>query len=157
MSVDKLNNIRELKHWHGDLNVEKYVFTVGEAGEAFFNGLKEGKIIVSKCSKCGTMYLPPRGYCERCFSEIKEFVEIPSKGYVHTYTIQRKDKNGKSLEKPIAWALIKFPNVEGGLIHKLGEVNLEKLEIGLEVEPVFKPKEERRGHMSDILYFKPLK
>lgn len=42
-------------------------------------------------------------------------------------------------------ALIAFPNAEGGIIHKLGEVEPEDIKIGMEVEAVLKPKEERRG------------
>lgn len=156
MSTEKINWVSKLKHWSGDLNVEKYVFTVGVAGERFFRKLKEGKLLASRCDKCGTKFFPARSYCERCHSEIKEYYEINNVGKVYTYTIQRKDKNGKKLEKPVIWAIIKFDDMVGGLLHKLEEVEEEDLEIGIRVKPVFKKPEEREGKITDILYFKPI-
>jgi len=42
-----------------------------------------------------------------------------------------------------------------GLVHRLGEVEPEEVEIGMPVEIVLKPKEERIGSILDIKYFKP--
>ena len=156
MSTEKINWVNKIKHWEGNLNVEKYVFTAGVAGERFFKRLKEGKLLASRCSKCGTKYFPARAYCEKCHSEINEYFEIDNTGIVDTYTIQKIDKNGKRLKEPIIWALIKFDDTVGGIIHRLGEINEEELEIGIEVKPVFKPEKEREGKITDILYFKPV-
>lgn len=41
-----------------------------------------------------------------------------------------------------------------GLVHLLGEVDLEQLRIGMRLQAVFK--EERVGSILDIKYFKPL-
>jgi len=53
--------------------------------------------------------------------------------------------------------LIKIDGADGGLVHKLGEINPEKVKIGMKVEAVFKSKEKREGSINDIRYFKPLK
>jgi len=41
-------------------------------------------------------------------------------------------------------------------MHKLGEVDPEKVYIGMRVKAVWKPAEERQGAITDILYFKPI-
>ena len=44
---------------------------------------------------------------------------------------------------------------DGGLIHRLGEIEFEDVEIGMLVEAVFKDPVEREGSILDILYFRP--
>jgi uncharacterized OB-fold protein len=63
---------------------------------------------------------------------------------------------GEPLAEPEVVALIRMDGVHGGLVHRLGEIDLEDVEIGLLVEAVLKPAEEREGSILDIRYFKPL-
>ena len=156
MSVERINDPRKTKHIKGDMDVGAFVYTAGLAGEIFFNGLKEGKIIASKCDHCDVAYLPARSFCERCFKEIKNHFEVKEDGWVYTYTILRKDKNGESLREPVIYAIIKFNGIEGGILHKIGEIDPEEVEIGMQVTPVFKDVTEREGKITDIKYFKPL-
>jgi len=44
----------------------------------------------------------------------------------------------------------------GGLMHLLGEVEPDKVHIGMKVKAVWKAPEEREGSVTDILYFKPI-
>jgi len=153
MSVWDVFN-RKTRFLEDNMNVEKFVYTLGHGYEKFFNGLKEGKIIASKCSECGVTYLPPRIYCEECLSEITEFVEINQNGVVLGYTIQNLDKDGKQLKEKVIWALIGFNGVRGGIFHKLQGVGPEEIYVGMPVKPVFR--KERRGSINDIQYFTKL-
>jgi len=155
MSLDKISNPEAIKHWT-DVIPPEYVYTVGVAGERFFREIKEnGRIMGTKCSKCGCIYLPPRIYCEKCFDYIDEWVDVGLKGRVYAYTVTYLDVDGSPLDKPIIFAIIKFDGVYGGLIHRLGEVEPEKVCVGMVVEAVFKDKAERKGSINDIKYFKP--
>jgi uncharacterized OB-fold protein len=40
-----------------------------------------------KCKKCGKVHLPPRPLCDNCLSKEFEWVELPQKGKLLTYTI----------------------------------------------------------------------
>jgi hypothetical protein len=40
-------------------------------------------------------------------------------------------------------------------MHYFGEVSPEKIYIGMEVEPVWKPEAQREGAITDIKYFRP--
>ena len=157
MSTDHITNPLRLRHWHGHMEPE-YAYTLGIAGERFFKEIKEnGRIMGTKCKKCGRIYVPPKFYCEECFEKLEEWVEVGTRGKVYTYTVVYLDGHGKKLEKPVIYAFIKFEGKFGGLIHRLGEVKPEEVEIGMPVEAVFKPHPERTGTINDIEYFKPIK
>ena len=153
--IEKIVNPKELRHWDGKIELY-WVYTSGKAGDEFFKKLKdEGKFFAAKCKKCGKVYFPPRIYCEKDFSET-EFVEVSGEGCVRAFTVARLDLYEKLLEEPEIYAVIDIDGTDGSLIHLLGEVEPEKVEVGMRVKPVLKPKEEREGKITDILYFKPL-
>ncbi|MGC9346324.1 MAG: Zn-ribbon domain-containing OB-fold protein, partial [Candidatus Bathyarchaeales archaeon] len=121
-----------------------------------FKEIKEnGRIMGAKCPRCKIVYVPPKMYCEKCFAKLEEWVDVGTKGVVHTFTVATIDVEGKRLEKPVIFALIKFEGACGGLIHKIEETKPEKIKIGMKVEAVFKPSFERKASINDIAYFKP--
>jgi hypothetical protein len=138
----------KIKRWIGEMEAD-YIYTPGIAGERFFLELKNGKILGTRCRRCRIVYLPPRIYCEKCFHPLEEWVDCGRRGKVHTYTIAYKNKNGK----PEIIAFIRI--ADGGLIHYL-DTSPEEVEVGMEVEAVFREEEERKGSIMDILHFRPL-
>lgn len=155
MSIEKITNPLKTRHWLGNMEAH-YVYTLGVAGERFFKELKEnGRIMGAKCPRCGIVYVPPRMYCEKCFAKLEEWVDVGRKGVIHTFTIATLDIDGKKLEKPEIYALIKFESAHGGIIHKIGET--DTVFIGMKVEAVLKPLEERNASINDIAYFRPVK
>jgi len=155
MSLEKITKPLNARHWIGHMEAD-YVYTLGVAGERFFKEIKEnGRIMGAKCPKCNVVFVPPRMYCERCFEKLEEWVDVGKKGVVHTFTIATIDINGEKLAKPEIYALIKFDGTCGGIIHKIGET--DTVYIGMEVEAVFKPQNERKASINDIAYFKPAK
>ncbi len=155
MSLEKITNPLNLRHWIGHMETD-YVYTLGVAGERFFKEIKENeRIMGAKCPHCNMVYLPPKLYCECCFANLEEWVDLGKKGMIYTFTIAAVDINGSKLEKPAIYALIKFEGAHGGIIHKIGET--DKVSIGMKVEAVFKPKQERKASITDIDYFKPAK
>jgi uncharacterized OB-fold protein len=140
--------------WLGNLPVASR-YTAGVAGEKFFRTLKdEGKILGTYCEQCDIDYIPGRIFCERCMTELDEWHDAGTEGEVFTFTLLFEDLDGSPIEEPIVVAFIQMG--DGGLIHKLGEVDLDDLFIGMPVEAVFKPKAEREGSILDIQYFRPI-
>ena len=74
-------------------------------------------------------------------------------GDIVTYTVLNVALDGSPLEKPELIAFIRFG--DGGLIHRLGEIEPEQVEIGLMVQAVLLPAAKRSGSILDIKYFKP--
>ena len=75
-------------------------------------------------------------------------------GIVHTFTFLYENYDGSARDDPDIVALISLG--DGGLIHRLGEIEPEDIEIGISVEAVFKDPAEREGSIQDILYFRPI-
>ena len=157
MATEKILDVRRMTHWPGHMEAD-YIYTLGIAGERFFREIKEnGRISGAKCKQCGQIFVPARLYCEKCFDKLTEWVDIGTKGRVYTFTVAYVDIKGAKLEEPIIYALIKFDGTVGGLVHKLGEVALCDLRVGLPVEAVIKPHPDRTANINDIKYFKPAK
>jgi uncharacterized protein len=141
------------KTWQGDLPVTSR-YTYGLAGERFFRAIQEeGRILGSHCPQCEITYVPGRAFCERCLGELDEWVDVGTQGEVHTFTLVYVDHDGNHLEQPRLVAFIRLG--DGGLIHQLGEVEADEIFIGMPVEAVFKPRQERQGSILDIVYFRP--
>ncbi|MBM4386815.1 MAG: Zn-ribbon domain-containing OB-fold protein [Deltaproteobacteria bacterium] len=131
-----------------------YLYTTGAAGRIFFGNLKEkGEFTGGKCPACSRVYFPLRIYCEECFEEIKEFVKLPLKGRVVTFTVVARDIDGRGFDAPRTAA---FVNIEGSCGGIFGFVKDGGVEIGDQVEAVLKSKKERNGTMDDILHFRKL-
>jgi hypothetical protein len=140
--------------WLGEMPVTSR-YTAGLAGEKFLRAIKdEGKILGSHCDHCGITYVPVRQFCERCMDELEETVDVGTEGDVHTFTLLFEDLDGTPREEPEIVAFISLG--DGGLVHRLDEVHLDDLDIGMSVEAVFKPKGEREGSILDIKYFRPV-
>ena len=140
--------------WLGEMPITSR-YTVGIAGERFLRAIKdEGKILGSPCDRCGITYVPARQFCERCMDKLDETVDVGTVGEVHTFTLLFENLDGTQREEPEVVAFISLG--DGGLVHKLDEIHLDDLEIGLLVEAVFKPEAERQGSILDITYFRPV-
>lgn len=155
--LDRLDHLHRARAVEGDLPFYS-VYTVGIAGERFFRALKdEGQILGTRCTDCDVMYVPGRLYCERCFAHLDEeaWFDAGTLGNVHTFTVMHIGLDGASLETPRILAFIEIGDTDGGLVHDLSKVDPDDIFIGMPVEAVFKPPQERAGSITDILYFKP--
>ncbi len=157
--LERIEKSTEARHWLGDMEADHYYYSAGIAGERFFTALRDdGKILGARCAQCNLTYVPPRIYCERCFAELgeKSLIDVSKRGCVQAFTVAHYDKSGQRLEPPESFALISFGPQTTPFLHRLGEIEPEKVRVGLEVEAVLKPKKEREGKITDILYFKPV-
>jgi uncharacterized OB-fold protein len=156
MSFDKIRDPRKIRHQIGDMEAD-YIYTAGIAGEKFYVTIRdEGKLLATRCDKCNITYMPPRMYCDKCFAELTNFIEVPSTGTIESFTITHKNRDGEQLPAPIILAFIKIDKTDGGLIHKVSQINTESLKIGMKVEAVFEEKSKRKGGLTDIKNFKPI-
>ena len=153
MNIPK-NNPREGSAWQGDLPVTSR-YTFGLAGERFYRAIKdEGKLFGTRCNKCARTYVPASLFCERCMHELDTWIDVGISGEVHTFTLLYEDLDGNHKKNPEIIAFIRFG--DGGLVHRLDEIDKDEVAIGMRVEAVFKAKAEREGSIQDISHFRPL-
>ncbi|UCC59944.1 MAG: Zn-ribbon domain-containing OB-fold protein [Dehalococcoidia bacterium] len=128
--------------------------SVGATGTKFLKEIRDNKTIMGiKCPSCKKVYVPPRSHCPICFDRMSEWVALSGKGSLTSYTIVRYPEPYMPKKTPYAYGIIQLDGADTGMAHFLGEVDLDKIEIGVRLEPVFK--EEREGSILDIDYFKP--
>jgi len=106
------------------------------------------------CPICNRVYVPARSTCKYCFGQISEWVEVSDKGTLLTYTVDCQSNAMQPVEPPIIYGIIQLDGADTGLLHMLGEVDLEQLKIGMRLQAVFQ--EKRVGSILDIKYFKPV-
>jgi acetyl-CoA C-acetyltransferase len=137
------------------LDVE-YDWDPGEAIGAFLDGLREGRIAATHCSLCDRTLVPPRAFCEQCFRPTDGWVDVEPTGIVETFSICHVTWDMQPLAPPEIPAVIRIDgSSDGGFLHKLAEVRPEDVRIGMEVEAVWRPEQERTGSVLDIAHFRP--
>ena len=115
-------------------------WSVGNWMENFFDGMKGGKLLGSRCPACGRVYLPPRMICERCFAKAEEWVELPETGTVEAYTVAsvKVADNGDlvDLDAPEVIVMVKHDGADTSIVGRLegGDAS-----VGMRVQAVLEP------------------
>jgi len=155
--IERYQKTTDIGYWEGQIPMS-YIYTVGRAGDKFFKELKNGKIFGAKCEACNTTYVPAKIFCEKCFARLEDkYLNVGTKGIVYTFTECYETYEGIRKDKPSVVAVIQIDGTQGFLVHWLGEVDFEKVSIGMPVVAIFKAKKDRKGSILDIKYFKPIK
>jgi uncharacterized OB-fold protein len=53
----------------------------------YWEGAREGKLLLQRCGDCGTLRFFPRYLCTACGSDRTEWAEASGRGTVHSFTI----------------------------------------------------------------------
>jgi uncharacterized OB-fold protein len=53
----------------------------------FWEGTKEGKLLLKRCTNCGTIDHPPYLFCTNCSGEEAEWIEASGKATLYAYAI----------------------------------------------------------------------
>lgn len=139
--------------WRGSMPVSSR-YTHGIAGERFFRALKdEGKILGARCERCDVTYVPARQFCERCMDKLDDWFDAGMEGEVYAFTRLGVGPDDSTLSQPDLIAFVRI--ADGGIVHRLGEIEPEDVRIGMQVEAVLRAPEEREGSILDIQHFKP--
>ena len=64
----------------------RYLLPVSRV-KRFFEALEEGKMLATRCSRCGAAYFPPQADCSSCGSSDMEWFEINGRGRLLTYSV----------------------------------------------------------------------
>jgi len=147
---ERIEAVDRMRYWTDTIPLV-YEYTAGVAGEKFLRGLQEGRILCSRCPKCGTRYLPPKMYCVKCFQKVGTYREVASAGTVSALTESYEEFDGSRRRRPQPMAYITFKGITGGMIHR---VSGRGLKVGSRVAPRFKPKSARKGSLLDIEEFR---
>ena len=138
-----------------------YRWKAGRYVSAFLREIRDNaKIWANKCPQCGRVLLPPRIACGRCNVRTGDWIEMSDRGTVVSYMVNRQSfldpTTGHPRPVPNTVGTIQLDGAPAVILHFLEEKDPQKLHLGMRVQAVFKPREERIGHILDILHFKTI-
>ncbi|QQG49221.1 MAG: OB-fold domain-containing protein [archaeon] len=142
---ERIASVDRLRAWTDQIPLH-YEYSAGVAGEKFLRALIKGRILSSKCARCGRSYLPPKAYCTNCYLEIRDYVEVGPAGTVSAVTQSHVDFSGRP-SKPRTFVFVTFAGVQGGIVHYAA---VEGLRIGSRVRARFKAESKRKGTLLDL-------
>lgn len=99
---------------------------------------KRYNLVGTKCSNCGQAFFPPRNICPNCRREGEIFdYSLNQTGELVTYTIIRSADKGHDRETPFILGIVELE--EGTrLTSQVVDCDLDEVEIGMVLEPVFR-------------------
>jgi len=135
----------------------RYAWDAGIAIGRFLAELKRGRIVGRQCHRCRRVMVPPRMFCEQCFRPTDRWVVLEDSGRVNTYSVSYIRWDATRVEEPTIPAVIDIDGASKGMgiMHLLGEVKPEDVQMGMRVKAVWKPPRQREGSILDIRYFRP--
>ena len=99
--------------------------------KAFWDAAAEGKLMVGKCTACGTLYYYPRAICPSCFSDKTQLQQVSGSGTIYTYSVMRR--------APVPYAIAYVTLAEGPtMMTNIVDCDLDQIRIGQAVKLVFK-------------------
>lgn len=141
------------QHW--DIH---YRHAAGVTGNEFFRALRDRRLLGRRCPTCQRVLLPPRGFCDRCFSPTGEWVAVEPEGVLEAFTIVAQKFAGLP-DPPYVIAYARLRNADTAMASYLRGVDLAdvrraagQLRVGMPVRVVFQERPE--GRMTDF-WFEP--
>jgi uncharacterized OB-fold protein len=135
-----------------------YAHAAGRYGSAFLAGLKEGRLLASRCARCERTLVPPRVACTGCFGRSDELVELPPRGTLLAFTQVAfpflDPFTGVQRPVPYCYGMVRIEGADNTFQYFLSENDPEHLHVGQAVEAVFA--QERCGALADLEHFRPV-
>lgn len=131
--------------------VEAQPFTI----ESFYKFVNDGRLMAAKCGNCGTLLLPPRPMCTKCFSTDFEWVELKKRGKLLTYTVIHVSPVQFQSMVPYAVGIVRLQdglNLPG----MIRGVEPEKIKVGMDLEVDFDKTLPSQWPMWPRYFFRPV-
>lgn len=115
----------------------KVSFVAETKAADFVKYLEQGKVMVTRCKKCGAVFSPPKMDCSQCLSSDMEWIEPRGKGKLISFTtLPSFAPTGFGDDLPYTLGLVEF---EGG-VRMFGRMSKSipesELRVGMEVRPI---------------------
>ena len=117
--------------WFGKVNFSPFTKVTG-----FADHLKDGRIMGSRCKKCGATSFPPRADCAECMHDKFEFYEVSGEATLHTFTKIAAAPTGFDDIVPYIVGLADLKET-GRIVAWIGTtIPEEEIKIGMELQVV---------------------
>ncbi len=101
----------------------------------FFDGAKEHKLLIQRCTACGTLRHPPRPACANCRSFEWDALEASGRGTIYSFVVNHYPQV-PAFDYPLVVALVELE--EGTrLVANVADITPETVAIGMPVVATF--------------------
>jgi len=102
----------------------------------FWQGTRQGKLLLQRCRACGTRQYYPRPVCMRCMARDLEWTEAAGRGTVYSFTVTRLPPEGFEGRAPYVLVAVDLP--EGvRMLGTLLDVDPGEVRIGMPVRATY--------------------
>jgi uncharacterized OB-fold protein len=109
--------------------------SVTQDNSFFFEGAKEGKLLIQRCSECGMLRHPPRPACPNCRSFLWDTLQASGRGTIYSYVVNHYPQV-PAFDYPLIVALVELE--EGTrLVANVSHMTPETVAIGMPVVAEF--------------------
>ena len=107
--------------------------------KGYWEGTREHKLMIQRCSRCGAYRHPPKPVCQECYSFEQELVESQGVGDVYSYIIVYHSVHPATKDVvPFNAVMVRLRDCGGAMItSNLVGVRNEDVNIGMPVEVVW--------------------
>jgi len=129
--------------------------TASRPESIFLRALKEGTLLGARSGDNGKVYFPPREADPATGKELDQFVELPDTGTVTTFAIINIPFAGQKIKPPYVAAYVLLDGADIPFLHLVTDIDAADVRMGMRVQAVWKPLEERDFGIDTIDYFRP--
>lgn len=123
-----------------------------EISAPFFNGAREGKLMLQHCSGCDQWSFPVRERCPHCFAARLEWRQASGRGTLYTFTVMHQVMN-PGFASAVPYNVAQVDLEEGvRMVSNVVGIRNEALRVGMKLEAVF----EDVGESVSLPKFRPL-
>lgn len=117
------------------INLTPDVFT-----KPFWDAATEHRLVIPRCTGCGTFRLPPSAFCWACQDQDVEWVEHEGGGVVYSFTIVHHPLLPDLADSvPYVPAVVELPDTNAcRLVGALVDVHLDDVRVGMDVDLVWR-------------------
>lgn len=122
--------------------------------DRYVAGLKEKKLLGTRCQKCGRVYVPPKEICGKCFVKIDEnWVAVKDRAELINYTVGYTSISGQPYPEPQITGTMRFEGSDSWCLGSIKGVKPEDIKVGMKLKVVWR--ETPKGQLSDIECYAP--
>lgn len=109
-------------HWNFD-----YTYYAGAAASRFFAELANRRLMGSVCPQCQRVLVPARGFCDACFVETEEWVQVGDRGKLEAFTILTSSFPGLP-EPPVVVGYVMLDGASSAVLNFVAGVDLSDID-----------------------------
>lgn len=133
-----------------------YDYSPGLAQTRFLRGLQEKKLLGERCPTSGEVYIPPRGVSPTSGLPTTEQVEVGPKATITSFCVVHIGFGVNAPPTPFVSALFLPDGAAVSLYGTVGEIEYDKVRIGMRVEPVWVDDDQLTTSMENIKHWRPI-